>query len=165
MMTCTELLKRGTALLEQAVGDCDPRREARILLAHQLNTDEMTLRLAPERLVEQPQAEAFAALCGRRAAGEPLQYLLGEWEFFGLPFAVGPGVLIPRPETELLVELAQEKLAGTEAPRIADLCSGSGCIAVAAAKTIPGAKVTAVELSPRALVYLKQNVAVHGAAV
>lgn len=165
MMTCTELLKQGTALLEQAVGDCDPRREARMLLAHQLNTDEMSLRLAPLRLVERPEAEAFAALCQRRAAGEPLQYLLGRWEFFGLDFAVGPGVLIPRPETELLVELAQELLAGNPAPCLADLCSGSGCIAVAAAKTIPHAAVTAVELSPQALPYLRKNVAAHAAPV
>ena len=147
MMTCTDILRQGVALLEQAVGDCDPRREGRILLAHVLNTDEMSLRLAPQREVSSQEAEAFAALCARRADGEPLQYLLGSWEFYGLSFGVGPGVLIPRPETELLVELAQEKLAGIEAPRIADLCSGSGCIAVAAAKTIPGAKVTAVEVS------------------
>ena len=165
MMTTIKLLEQGTALLEQAVGECDPRREARILLAFVLNSDEMSLRLAPLREVTSQQAEAFVALCGRRAAGEPLQYLVEEWEFFGLPFAVGPGVLIPRPETELLVEAALEKLEGKTAPAVADLCSGSGCIAVAVAKNLSGAKVTAVELSEKALPYLKKNVAANAAAV
>jgi len=165
MMTTIDLLKQGTALLEQAVGECDPRREARILLAHVMNSDEMSLRLAPQREVASQQAEAFAAICARRAGGEPLQYLLGQWEFFGLPFAVGPGVLIPRPETELLVETALEKLQGNPAPAIADLCSGSGCIAVAVAKHLPGAGVTAVELSEKALPYLQKNIAANAVAV
>lgn len=165
MMTTIDLIKQGTALLEQAVGDCEPMREARILLAHVMNCDEMSLRLAPMGEVNSRQAEAFAALCGRRAAGEPLQYLLGRWEFFGLPFAVGPGVLIPRPETELLVETALEKLQGKAAPAVADLCSGSGCIAVAVAKNLPDAAVTAVELSDLALGYLRQNVAANAAKV
>ena len=165
MMTCTEILRQGTALLEQAVGDCDPRREGRILLAHLLNIDEISLRLAPDREVDSQTAEAFAALCARRAAGQPLQYLLGQWEFYGLPFAVGPGVLIPRPETELLVDLALEKLAGKENPAVADLCSGSGCIAVAVAKNLPTTHVTAVELSPKALPYLRRNIAQNQAAV
>lgn len=163
MMTCIDLLKKGTGLLEQAAGDCDPRREARMLLAHVLHTDEMTLRLDPNREVDSGRAGAFELLCGRRAAGEPLQYLLGRWEFFGLPFEVGPGVLIPRPETELLVELALEKLADNPAPAVADLCSGSGCIAVSVAKNLPSAKVLAVELSPQALEYLKKNAALNHA--
>lgn len=165
MMTTIDLLKQGTALLEQAVGDCDPRREARMLLAHILNSDEMSLRLAPQREVPSPAAEAFAALCQKRAEGQPLQYLLGQWEFFGLPFAVGPGVLIPRPETELLVETALEKLADVAAPVVADLCSGSGCIAIAAAKNLPDSSVTAVELSPAALTYLHKNIALNNARV
>lgn len=165
MMTCTDILRQGTALLEQAVGDCDPRREGRMLLAHVLNTDEMSLRLAPQREVSSPQAEAFAALCARRAAGEPLQYLLGQWEFYGLPFAVGPGVLIPRPETELLVDLALQRLAGKEAPTVADLCSGSGCIAISVSKNLPNARVTAVELSEKALPYLRRNIAQNGVTI
>jgi len=165
MMTCTELLRQGTALLEQAVGECDPRREARVLLAHILNIDEISLRLAPQREVSSQEAEAFAALCARRAKGEPLQYLLGQWEFYGLPFVVGPGVLIPRPETELLVDLALEKLAGKESPALADLCSGSGCIAVSVAKSLPHARVTAVELSNQALSFLRRNIAQNGVTV
>lgn len=164
MTTTIELLRQGSALLEQAVGECDPRREGRILLAHLLGCDENALRLAPGREVPAEAGAQFLALCCRRAAGEPLQYLLGRWEFFGLPFAVGPGVLIPRPETELLVEAALEKLAHLPAPALADLCSGSGCIAIAAAKHLPGAAVTAVELSPGALPFLRQNIALNAAA-
>lgn len=165
MMTCTEILRQGIALLEQAAGDCDPRRESRILLAHVLNIDEISLRLAPHREVDPQTAEAFEALCARRAAGQPLQYLLGQWEFYGLPFAVGPGVLIPRPETELLVDLALEKLVDRDTPAVADLCSGSGCIAVSVAKKIPNARVTAVELSPKALPFLRQNIAQNGVEI
>lgn len=165
MTTTIDVLKQGTALLEQAVGECDPRREGRILLAHLLGCDENALRLAPRREVPTETAAAFAGLCRRRAAGEPLQYLLGRWEFFGLPFAVGPGVLIPRPETELLVEAALEKLADLPAPALADLCSGSGCVAIAAAKHLPGSAVTAVELSEKALPFLQQNIALNAANV
>jgi len=147
------------------VGECDPRREARMLLAHILNIDEISLRLAPQREVSSQEAEAFAALCARRAKGEPLQYLLGQWEFYGLPFVVGPGVLIPRPETELLVDLALEKLSGKESPALADLCSGSGCIAVSVAKSLPHARVTAVELSNQALSFLRRNIAQNGVTV
>lgn len=165
MMTTIDVLKQGITLLEGAVGDCEPLREARILLAHVMNCDEISLRLAPMGEVSSQQAEAFAALCAQRAAGQPLQYLLGQWEFFGLPFGVGPGVLIPRPETELLVEAALEKLKGLPCPAVVDLCSGSGCIAISVAKNLPDAAVTAVELSDLALPYLKKNIAANAARV
>ena len=102
-------------------------------------------------------------LVGKRLSGYPLQYLLGQWEFFGCPVKVGEGVLIPRPDTETLVEqildiCGRYRLAS---PVIADLCSGSGCIAIALKKHIPGAKVFAAELSDDALVYLKQNAAIN----
>ncbi|WP_066453073.1 peptide chain release factor N(5)-glutamine methyltransferase [Anaerotruncus rubiinfantis] len=104
-------------------------------------------------------AERFFALCERYEAGEPLQYLLGEWEFYGLPFEVGEGVLIPRPDTETLVDLARSFLKGREAPAVADLCAGSGCIAVAAAHYFPSAQIYALELSEAALAYLRRNAA------
>ena len=92
------------------------------------------------------------ALIARRESGEPLQYILGEWEFYGYNFKVGKGVLIPRPETEFLVDLAKEFQ-----PRLVyDLCAGSGCVGIALAKEI-GCEVVAVEISDEAIFYLQQN--------
>ncbi len=97
----------------------------------------------------------------RLSEGYPLQYLLGEWEFYGLPVKVGEGVLIPRPDTETIVDTALEIAAEIQAPIIADLCAGSGAIALAMAANLPHAKLYAVELSNDALSYLKQNVALN----
>lgn len=91
--------------------------------------------------------------------GEPLQYLLGEWEFYGLPLAVGPGVLIPRADTETIVETCLLALAPVPDPAIWDLCSGSGAIALALASRRPDARILAAELSEEALPYLRQNIA------
>lgn len=101
---------------------------------------------------------ALETLTARRLAGEPLQYLLGQWEFYGLPFAVGPGVLIPRPETELLVDTALCALQGIPAPPILDLCSGSGCIPIAIAHCRPDAQVWGVELSEAAFGWMQKNI-------
>jgi len=106
--------------------------------------------------------EGYFALAERRAAGEPLQYILGEWEFYGLRFAVGPGVLIPRPETEMLVEIALEHLrdssSGPQAtPTVFDLCAGSGCVGLSVARHCPNARVYLIELSDEAMPYLRQN--------
>lgn len=98
----------------------------------------------------------------RRIKGEPLQYILGEWEFYSLPFVVGEGVLIPRPETELLVDLALK--SATDKSKIIDLCSGSGAIAVAIAKN-SGATVYALEKYPKAINYLEKNIALNNAKV
>lgn len=110
------------------------------------------------------QVKAVQALVARRCAGEPLQYILGEWEFYGLPLFVGEGVLIPRADTETLVDAALALCKGLSAPRMADLCSGSGCVAIALAKHCPGAHVTAVELSGAAYAYLVRNLARNAAA-
>lgn len=107
-------------------------------------------------------ADRLEAMLRERLMGRPLQYIAGRWEFYGLEFAVGEGVLIPRPETELLVERAIGALAGNPCPAVFDLCAGSGCIAVAVAKHLPGARVYAVEKSPEALAFLRQNVRAHG---
>lgn len=129
-------------------------------------SDRHPLFLPLEEVPEQA-SERIKDLVSRRCTGYPLQYLLGQWEFFGYPFYVGEGVLIPRPDTETLVEnvieiCRRERLA---TPRIADLCSGSGCIAVALKKEIPGAEVTAAELSERAFEYLERNIALNGVQI
>lgn len=100
----------------------------------------------------------------KRIAGYPLQYILGEWEFFGLPFLVGEGVLIPRPDTEILVECALAFLKNKPNAQVLELCAGSGCISVAIAKNT-GAAITAVELSSAAFVYLQKNILLNGVAV
>lgn len=103
-------------------------------------------------------------LTEKRCSGYPLQYLLGQWEFFGCPINVGEGVLIPRPDTETLVEQILDicREYRLTAPKIADLCSGSGCIAIALKKHIPNAQVYAAELSEAALGYLRQNAELNG---
>lgn len=93
----------------------------------------------------------------RRKNGEPLQYILGKWDFYDLTFSVGEGVLIPRPETEMLVDFALEKLNNTENPVIYDLCSGSGCIGLTIAKHRPDAEVYLLEKERNALRYLLKN--------
>ena len=98
----------------------------------------------------------YDAQIARRAAGEPLQYLLGAWSFMDHTFAVGPGVLIPRPETELLVREAL-RYCGNRSCRVVDLCAGSGAVGWSCAAALPCCSVTAVELSPDALHYLREN--------
>jgi len=102
-----------------------------------------------------------------RADGYPLQYLLGEWEFYGLPLQVGPGVLIPRQDTETLVDTALGilKRGGKANPEVLDICSGSGCIAIAVKFNFPGANVTALEFSQKAYLYLEKNIALNGVDV
>lgn len=106
----------------------------------------------------------FEALIARRARREPIAYIRGTQEFYGREFLVGPGVLIPRPETELLVDTARELLRGHPLPRVADVGTGSGCIAVTLAAEIPGARVVATDLSPEALTIARGNAEAHGVA-
>ena len=108
-----------------------------------------------------PGLEALRRDTGRRAAGEPLQYILGEWEFMGLRFLVGPGVLIPRPETELLAQEAAGFLKGREHPRLLELCAGSGCVCISVAAAVPGCTAAALELSEEAMGYLQRNIRLH----
>ena len=142
-----------------------PRAEARRLLATVLGATIEALAAHPQRRVEAEAAARFAALSARRAAGEPMAYLLGEKEFYGRAFAVSPAVLVPRPETELLVDLALARLRGLPAPRVLDLGTGSGCIAVTLALECPAARVTAVERSAAALPVARDNARRLGAWV
>jgi len=136
----------------------DARFDALLLAEHAFGMSKTELRLHAERMVDPAEYEALVC---RRAAGEPLQYLLGQWEFFGLPFAVGPGALIPRPETELLVELALDCLNGCDAdkPIVFDLCAGTGCIGLSVAHHCPTAQVYLLERSDDAMPYLTKNAA------
>ena len=104
------------------------------------------------------QAELVERAVLRRISGEPLQYILGEWDFFGRTFEVGEGVLVPRPETELLVELALEKLRNVRYPVVFDLCAGSGCVGLTIAAERPDAHVWLFEKNDEAFHYLKRNI-------
>ena len=113
------------------------------------------------RLSDRPltaeQAAALEVLCTRRAAREPLQYLCGSWSFLDFELAVGPGVLCPRADTEVVAQAAAETLAGIAAPRVLDLCAGTGCLGLGVKRFCPAAQVTCVEKSPAAFVYLEKN--------
>lgn len=133
-----------------------PQYDAAELLSFALGVPRGLLPLAGE--LSDMQAAAYAGLVARRAAREPLQHILGVAGFFGLELQVGPGVFIPRPETELLVESALHAVADIPAPTVIDLCSGSGAIAIAIATARPTAGVLAVERSADATGWLRRNV-------
>jgi release factor glutamine methyltransferase len=137
--------------------------ENRILLCHALNLTRVGLITNSERVLNEDEAARLAALVARRQGGEPIAYIVGQREFFGLPFQVNPAVLIPRPDTELIVELALQRLAPRA--RMLDMGTGSGAIAVAVAHTRPDAVVTALDLSEDALSVARANAAANGAQV
>ncbi len=132
--------------------------DADLLLAHVLGVDRAWLFANGERAVEPSRAGAFMALLQRRSAGEPIAYLTGRREFWSLPLRVTPGVLIPRPETELLVEVALAHIPAEASWRVADLGTGSGAVALAIAVERPRCELHATELSPAALAVAQENV-------
>lgn len=141
------------------------RLEARLLVEKVCACRHADLIARPETAVSAEQWACLEALVARRAAGEPLAYLTGEAEFRGRLFQVSPAVLIPRPETEHLVELAREKVAALPAPRILDLGTGSGIVAASLALEIPAARVMAVDISTEALAVAQANARRLGADV
>ncbi len=160
-MTYGILAWEGLALLSNA-GIANAAQEARWLLERALQTTGLRLRVESDRPVSEEHRNLAWSLLTRRVAGEPLQYLLGTQEFCGLEFEVGPAVLIPRPETELLVGEVRE-IAGREAaPLVADIGTGSGCIAVALACAMPNAQVYATDRSAEALAVARRNGGRHG---
>ena len=140
----------------------NPRRDAGLLLAHVLGCDQTALLTHPERLLSAAEWQQFDRLVERRLASEPMQYLTGEQEFFGLSFEVSPAVLIPRPETEHLVEAVLDRFGREEEVRIVDVGTGSGAIAVSLAHAMPRSRVTAVDLLPAALAVARRNAERHG---
>lgn len=137
--------------------------ETRILLTHALSLSRVQLITQSERKMTADEAQRLSDLFERRSNGEPIAYITGEREFFGLGLLVTPAVLIPRPETELLVELAVERLP--DHGSILDMGTGSGAIAVAIAHARPDAGVTAIDVSDAALAVARQNATRHGANV
>jgi release factor glutamine methyltransferase len=142
-----------------------PLAEARALLAVELASAREGLIAHPEREVDERAARRFEQQVARRRAGEPLAYLTGEREFYGRSFSVGPAVLVPRPETELLVQLAIERAKTFKTPKIIDLGTGSGCIAITLALELPRAQIWATDRSSAALDVGRTNARALGASV
>ncbi|GGJ83356.1 release factor glutamine methyltransferase [Pilimelia anulata] len=145
-----------------AAGVPSPRVDAELLAAYVLGTPRGRLHTLDG--VPSVTAAALAALVAARAAGAPVQHLTGSGPFRHLDLAVGPGVFIPRPETELLVDWGIAALADAADPVVLDLCAGSGAIALAVAQEVPAARVYAVERDPAALAWLRRNAAARAAA-
>jgi release factor glutamine methyltransferase len=164
--SATELraaLRAAIARLEESGVPSAPLA-AELLLMHVLQRDRTWLYAHPEFELSPEDAAAYAHLIERRSEGVPTQYLTGRQEFWGLEFQVGPGVLIPRPETEHTIELALERLGARRAEplRIVDVGTGSGCIAIALARELPRAEIVATDISAAALDYAQRNAARHG---
>ncbi len=142
-----------------------PRLDAEVLLADLLAMDRVRLYMNYDRPLQPEELAGYRSRVRRRAAREPVAYITGKREFYSLELEVGPGVLVPRPETELLVEetvrLAGERWPGLSELRLADLGTGSGAVALALASLLPQARIWAVDLSPDALHYARRNAARH----
>lgn len=165
-MSLDRLLRAAAADLAEA-GVASPAVDAELLLAHVTGRDVGDLRRARILGEDLPEATrtAYLALVARRGARVPLQHLTGTAHFAGLDLAVGPGVFVPRPETEVLVGLALQALEGLDRPTAVDLCTGSGAIALAVARARPDARVGAVELAVEAHRYAVANVERTGLTV
>jgi release factor glutamine methyltransferase len=165
-------LKQGILLLRSVHVPSDTLA-AEILLIHATKKDRTWLYTHPEEFLAPEIATSYFALLHRRADGEPTQHLTGKQEFWGLEFEVNPDVLIPRPETEHLIEVSLDRLAvrelqagrpqllSGEGLRIVDMGTGSGCIAVALAKELPGAEIFATDISAAAIAIARRNAARH----
>lgn len=163
MKTVKALIESTAAQLESA-GIPSARWDAELLLAHGLKKSRLELYTHPESGVDEKAQELLSGQVTRRLKRQPLQYLIGFQEFWGLSFKVTPDVLIPRSESELLVEAAVtlRETGSMESPVVADIGTGSGCLAVALAKEIPASQVYATDISARALSIAKENAKTHG---
>lgn len=160
-MILREALKNGSA---QLLPSPTAHKDAELLLLHTLNKDRTWLLTRPEAAIDATTLEQYEEKIARRAKHEPIQYITGEQEFYGFTLRVTPAVLIPRPETEHLVEAALTRLSHDQPIRIADIGTGSGAIAIALAHHLPQALVTALDISLAALAIARENAARHNVA-
>lgn len=166
MSSYGQLLERAVKGFE-AAGVEDASLNARELLGKASGCDCRSFefeQMLSDAVLDGVRAE-FEKLCERRLNGEPLQYLIGEWEFYGLPFKVGEGVLIPRQDTETIVDTVLKKAPRDKALTVIDLCAGSGCIAIALEKHLDCGKIYAVEKSETAMKYLRENISLNKSRV
>lgn len=164
-MTLREAIAAGTSAL-RGVPELaqNAGRDAELLLLHQLSLSRADLRAYPERESAPDEWKQFEARIARRLRCEPVQYIVGEQEFYGFALKVGPEVLIPRPETELLVESVLAAVPHDTPMRMLDVGTGSGAVAIALAAHLPSATITAVDVSERALSLARVNAETHGVA-
>lgn len=162
-MDIAEAIAGAAAALETA-GVANARLEAASLIKFVLGRDAAFLIAHPEYRFTESEQSAFAAVLGRRTEREPLQYITGRQEFYGLEFEVTPGVLIPRPETEILVEDAVSTLSHLPNQEFLEIGVGSGCISVSILHSVPTAVATGVDISPRALDVAGRNARKHAVA-
>jgi len=163
IQTLADAVAYGVAELK-ADGNRTPRRDAEQLLLHIAKLSRIDFIVRPDQLLNNEQLRHYRELLGRRKKSEPMQYILGEREFYGLRFTVTPDVLIPRPETEHLVEATLEHIPLNKEFEIADIGTGSGAIAIAIAIARPLARITALDISPAALEVARTNAADHKVA-
>ena len=163
-MTIEELYRKAKYILLKA-GIEDPAFDALCLIEKVFNYNRTMLIAKGDMVATDVKEKEFLDLVEKRAEFEPLQYLLGSWNFMGYDFFVGKGVLIPREDTSEVVTLCIEQAKKYQNPKILDLCAGSGAISVVLAKEIPNAEVTAVELSDKAFPYLLKNIEHNNADV
>jgi release factor glutamine methyltransferase len=163
-LTIGDVLRRSTDHLAGR-GTADPRLHAERLVAHALGMERVELYMHLDRPLSSAELDDARALVARRATGEPLQYVLGEWGFRRLTLRVDRRALIPRPETETVVERCLALLDDAEAPRVLDVGTGSGAIALAIAAECLGARVTAIDVSEDALALARENASHTGIAV
>ena len=163
-MTVGEVLRRATEYLA-GKGVESPRLDAELLLGKALALSRVQLYMEHDRPLEGPERDAFRELIRRRGEREPLAYVLGEWGFRRLTLTTDRRALVPRPETEVLVERCLALLDGSPAPRVLDVGTGTGAIALAIADEHPGSAVTAIDVSPEALALARENSARTGVAV
>ncbi len=156
MLTVLESIKLSTEYLEKK-GVESPRINAELLLAHILNCKRLDLYLTFDRPLSDEEVALYRSFLKRRGEYEPLQYIVGSVEFYGLPFLVNSSVLIPRQETEILVEEIIEQNKDRQGLKILDIGTGSGNIAISLAKNLPDAEVTATDISKEALVVAGKN--------
>lgn len=159
MATIAALLSQAEQALQQNPAQADDAAfDARLLLGHLLQKSSAWLATWPDNTVDDDLAQRYTALIKQRQTGTPAAYLLGEWDFMDFTLEVGPGVLVPRPDTELLVELAAARIHKDAQWNILDLGTGTGAIAIALARLRPHCNVTAVEQSATALEIAQNNI-------
>ncbi len=160
-MTVQQLLEKGKTILKNNNIE-NSSNEARWIFESAFECGRDYIIFHSDESADCEKSVRFLEMINRRAHGEPVQYVIGLWDFYGESFYVGDGVLIPRPETEMLVDFALDYLKDKTNPVIIDLCSGTGCIGLSVAKNLPSSKVYLVEKSEKAFTYLQKNLESFG---